>query len=246
MEVGLLGPITVSAPGPLEADRAPLATEVVVYLAAHPGGVHVNVLTGAVWPRGVPPEVRDAVLGRVAAWLGTDGSGNPNLVTDPSSGRLSLGPGVRADWAVFPALVARAGADGDEEACLRRALNLVRGQALDGHDTGRGTPGWPGHVRLHGARGDTAHRLSELRLGSGDPAGAMVAARAGLRLAFDDEALWRDLLLAAAAAARRRRSGRWWRRFPRGRRWTRCCRAWHRKRKPLIDELMPSWRNSAA
>ena len=46
---------------------------------------------------------------------------------------------------------------------------------------------------------DTAHSLSALRLSWGDAAGAMDAARAGLRLAFDDEMLWRDLLRGAHA-----------------------------------------------
>src|SRR4029077_17949319 len=62
VEIGLLGHLEVQAPGPLEPDRLALATELVVYLAAHPDGVHTNVLTGAVWPRGVSNEVRDAAL----------------------------------------------------------------------------------------------------------------------------------------------------------------------------------------
>src|SRR5205823_5356177 len=44
VEIGLLGPATIEAPGALEPDRLALATEVVVFLAAHPGGVHMNVL----------------------------------------------------------------------------------------------------------------------------------------------------------------------------------------------------------
>src|SRR6202012_1814842 len=75
VEVAILGPVVVDPPGPLQADRAALATEIVAYLAAHPGGVHVNVLSAAVWPRGVPAELRDAALGRVATWLGTDATG---------------------------------------------------------------------------------------------------------------------------------------------------------------------------
>ena len=54
VEVSLLGQVAVTAPGPIEPDRLALATELVVYLAAHPDGVHTNVLTGAVWPRGSP------------------------------------------------------------------------------------------------------------------------------------------------------------------------------------------------
>jgi len=92
VEVSLLGQVAVTAPGPVEPDRLALATELVAYLAAHPDGVHTNVLTGAVWPRGVTGEVRDAALSRVHAWLGTDDAGQPNLLTD-ASGRLRLGPG---------------------------------------------------------------------------------------------------------------------------------------------------------
>src|SRR5213079_2680578 len=107
VEIGLLGQTGVQAPGPLEPDRLALATELVVYLAAHPDGVHANVLTGAVWPRGVSNEVRDAALSRVHAWLGTDEQGQPNLVTD-DAGRFRLGPGARVDWQVFRALFAQA------------------------------------------------------------------------------------------------------------------------------------------
>jgi hypothetical protein len=246
-EVRLLGPIEVIAPGPLDSERAGPATEVVVHLAAHPGGVHVNVLTGAVWPRGVPPEVRDAVLSRVAAWLGSDESGRPNLITDPS-GRLCLGPRVRVDWDVFRALVARAAASSDEEGCLGRALDLVRGQPLDGRDPGRygwlATDSFPYEVSALVA--DTAHRLSELRLGSGDPVGAMVTARAGLRLAFDDEALWRDLLRAAAATGEEEMLRSVVAEISARAALDEVLPRIAPETEALIDELLPSWRTSAA
>lgn len=247
-DVGLLGPVAISAPGPVEADRVALATEVIVYLAAHPGGVHLNVLTGAVWPRGVPAEVRDAVLGRVAAWLGTDASGGPNLVTDPASGRLSLSPGVRVDWDVFRALVARAAGSGDEEGCLRRALDLVRGQVLDGRDPAR--YGWLAADSLGyevpALVADTAHRLAVLRLGSGDPGGAMEAARAGLRLAFDDEALWRDLLRAAAATGEEAALSAVVNEISARAALDEVMPRMAPETEALIDELLPSWRSSAA
>ena len=40
VEVTLLGPVAVRAPGGIEPDRCALATEIVAFLAAHPGGVH--------------------------------------------------------------------------------------------------------------------------------------------------------------------------------------------------------------
>ena len=259
VEVTLLGPVTVGAPGPIEPERRALATEVVAYLAAHPGGVHPNVLAAAIWPRGVTTEVREAALARVADWLGTDGIGRPQLASD-ASGRLRLGSQVRVDWQVFRALAGRAGltAAGDgaaagetaveEAALLARALDLVQGQLLDGREPGRyawlATDDLEYEVTARVA--DAAHRLCELRLAAGDPRGAMAAARQGLRLAFNDELLWRDLLSAAHALG-----------DPQLLRETvaeACARTALDEVLPrmapeteaLIDELLPSWRSSVA
>jgi hypothetical protein len=250
VEVGLLGPAIVGASGPIEPDRLALATELVMYLAAHPAGVHPNVLTGALWPRGVTAEVRDATVARVRQWLGTDRAGQANLVTDPD-GRLRLGTDVGIDWQVFRGLVAEGnkGADAMTAAgSLQRALSLVRGQVLDGRDSGRyawlATDDFCYEVTALVA--DTAHSLSALRLAWGDAAGAMDAARAGLRLAFDDEMLWRDLLRGAHAtgkdevlravvdevSARVALDEVLPRMAP--------------ETEALIDELLPSWRSSAA
>ena len=253
VEIGLLGHLEVQAPGPLEPDRLALATELVVYLAAHPDGVHANVLTGAVWPRGVSNEVRDAALSRVHAWLGTDEQGQPNLVTD-ESGRFRLGPGARVDWQVFRALFARASqaAAASEQAAeagyLERALTLVRGQFLDGRDPARYA--WLAtdeiEYEVTAAVADAAHRLSALRLAAGDPDGAMEAARAGLRLAFNDEILWRDLLTGAHATGQehvlRAVVGEISARVALDEVMPRMAP----ETEALIDELLPSWRTSAA
>ena len=253
VEIGLLGPVSVDAPGPVEAERRALATELVVYLATHPAGVHPNVLGGAVWPRGAPAEVQEAALSRVRVWLGADDLGRPNLTTD-AGGRLRLGSQVRVDWLVFRALLAQSrqaaqtGDTGAEAAALDRALALVRGQLLDGRDPNR--YGWLAtdsfEYEATAMIADTAHRLSALRLMSGDAEGAMEAARAGLRLAFNDEMLWRGLLLGASAtgqehvlravvgevSARAELDEVMPRMAP--------------ETEALIDELLPSWRTSAA
>ena len=250
VEVGLLGPAVVSAPGPVEPDRLAQATELVAYLAAHPAGVHRSVLAGALWPRGVTTEVRDAAVGRVRRWLGTDDAGQANLVTDPA-GRLRLGPEVGIDWRMFRGLVARASQAAAAAASaeyLQQAMSLVRGQVLDGRDPGR--YGWLAAddfcYEVTALVADTAHSLSALRLTWGDAAGAMDAARAGLRLAFDDEMLWRDLLRGAHAtgkepvlraavdevSARVALDEVMARMAP--------------ETEALIDELLPSWRSSAA
>jgi hypothetical protein len=253
VEIGLLGPVQVHAPGPVEPGRQALATELIVYLATHPGGVHPNVLTGAIWPRGVQPEVRDATLARVQAWLGPDDLGRPSLTTD-AGGRLRLGSGVRVDWLVFRALVAQAGHAAEagnaaeEAAALERALGLVRGQLLDGRDPGRyawlATDSF--EYEATALIADAAHRLSALRLVAGDAPGAMDAARAGLRLAFNDEMLWRGLLLGAAATGQehvlRAVVGEVSARAALDEVMPRMAP----ETEALIDELLPSWRTSAA
>jgi nucleoid-associated protein YgaU len=250
VEVTLLGPVSVRASGQVEPDRTALATELVVYLAAHPGGVHPNVLTAALWPRGVTDEVRDATLTRVQAWLGSDGIGRPHLAAD-ASGRLRLGSDVRVDWHVFLSLVAQAERAPDgawEEASLAQALNLVTGPFLAGTPRGRYawivTDGLEYEVAARVA--DAAHRLCELRLASEDPEGAMDAARAGLRLSPDDELLWRDLLTAAHATGQdhllRAAAGEVWERAsldgpPPG---------MAPETEALMDELVPTWRWTVA
>jgi hypothetical protein len=208
------------------------------------------VLTAALWPRGVSAEVRDAALARAADWLGTDSIGRPHLATD-ASGRLRLGSGVRVDWHVFRALVAhanQAAASGgpDEDEYLSRALDLIDGQLLDGRDPGRyawlATDDLEYEVTAQVA--DAAHRLSGLWLAAGHPHDAAEAARAGLRLAFNDELLWRDLLRAAQAtgqeqviravvdevSARTALDEVLPRMAP--------------ETESLIDEILPSWRSS--
>ena len=207
VDIAILGPASVRAPGPIEPDRAALATELVVYLAVHPGGVHPNVLSAALWPRGVAAEVRDAAVARATGWLGADSIGRPHLAAD-ASGRLRLGSGVRVDWQVFRALEGRAElsppGSAEEAEHLGRALDLVQGQLLEGRPPGRYA--WLAADELEyevTARvADAAHRLAGLRLANGDPEGAIGAARAGLRLARHDEILWRDLLRAAHRTGR--------------------------------------------
>jgi hypothetical protein len=250
VDIQILGPIVVNASGPIEPTRRAFATELVVYVATHPEGVHPAVLTSALWPRGAPGEVVQAAITRVREWLGTDDVGRPNLGADVS-GRLRLGSQVRVDWQVFRTLVARAiSAPGDEGRAeyLAQALALVRGQLLEGHDRSRytwlATDGFGAEVAAWVA--DTAHQLAGIRLAARDPRGAMEAARLGLRLAGGDEMLWRDLLRSAHATG-----------------WEHVLRDVVRElsarvaidpvlprmapqTEALIDELLPSWRSSVA
>jgi hypothetical protein len=175
-----------------------------------------------------------------------------------ATSRMSLGPQVRVDWQVFRALVAHAAqarkaaqaelAGHNEAAYLARALDLVHGQLLDGRDPGRYA--WLAADNLEyeaTARvADAAHRLAELRLTAGDAQGAMEAARAGLRLAFNDELLWRDLLTAAHATGQehvlRAVVGEVSARVSLDEVLPRMAP----ETEALIDELLPSWRSSVA
>ena len=246
VDIALLGRTRVNAPEMIEPYRLGLATELVAFLATHPGGVHPNVLAAAIWPRGVTREVRDAALARARDWLGTDDIGRPHLATD-ASGRFRLGSQVRVDWQVFCALTARAAGGGsEEEAALEQALSLVSGPFMDGREPGRyawlAGDGLEYEVAARVA--DATHRLGQLRLAQGDPDGAMDAARAGLRLAFDDELLWRDLLTAAHATGQEH--------LLRAAVAEVCARTALDEVPPrmapeteaLIDELLPSWRSS--
>jgi hypothetical protein len=254
-EVRLLGQVSVQAPGSIEPDRVAAATEIVMYLACHPGGVHPNVLAAAIWPRGVTPEVQRSALARVRAWLGPDSEGRPNLVTD-AAGRISLGPQVRVDWQVFLALLGQAAAaaraagpdSADEVAYLSWALDLVGGQLLDGRGPGRYA--WlaadPLEYEATARVADAGHRLATLRLADGDPQGAMDAARAALRLAFNDELLWRDLLTAAHATGQEHVLRAVVGEVSARASLDEVLPGMAPQTEALIDELLPSWRSSVA
>jgi len=93
---------------------------------------------------------------------------------------------------------------------------------------------------------DAAHRLSALRLAAEEPEAAMAAARSGLRLAFNDEILWRDLLTGAHATGQdhvlRAVVGELSARVALDEVMPRMAP----ETEALIDELLPSWRTSAA
>ncbi len=198
--LSILGAPEVRAEGPLDPARVPLATELVAFLATHRDGVHPTVLAGALWPRGVGAEVRDATIARVRQWLGRSASG-VELLSQLPDGRLKLSPEIPSDWDAMQTLCERARscagqpAEGD---LLRRTLRLVRGPLLAGAPPGRYA--WVARTPLERQVHDlviwVAHRLSEMQR-QADPAAALAAANAGLRFAPREQELWRDLLLAA-------------------------------------------------
>jgi len=191
--VSVLGPVTVTAPGPVAEARRPLLTELVVMAALHADGLHEAVLTSGLWPRGVSDDVVDRTIAEAQAWLGADVAGGPRLVrTD--DGRWRLSPDVYVDWADLQsaALVDGAG----QAASLGRGLALARGEAFSGVPAGRFT--WLG---FHRAARDTralvtsmASRAAALLAAAGDRAAADAALRHGLTLVPAAQMLWRDLI----------------------------------------------------
>lgn len=249
VEVTVMGRVAVTAPGEEDADRLDLLAEIVVYLALHPEGVHPNVLSAAIWPRGVSDEVRDMALAAAAQWLGVDPNGVPRLVVD-DDGRWRLARhGVRLDWDAFRALVNHAAEPGaDQVADLTTALTLVSGPAFGAVPTHR--YGWLVYERVEAdvtvVTVAVARRLAELTAGRGDPIASRNALMAALRAAPACEELWRDALKLAMRFATRadvtavaddmyaavRKHG-----SPRGA---------EAETDALVDELLPGYRKSAA
>ncbi|MET0449461.1 MAG: bacterial transcriptional activator domain-containing protein, partial [Aeromicrobium sp.] len=196
--VAVLGRVAVQGGGALADERLDLVTELVTYLALHPQGVHPTVLAGAIWPRGVTADVRDAGIRRAREWLGSETDGSHSLRED-AEGRLSLADGVVCDWDCARTLLLRsrrAGSPREEIDLLGRGLKMARGEAFAGVPERR--YGWTAREDLPRTISlvivDAAVRLSDLLGDQGDPAGASVAAEAGLRVSPAQQGLWRALL----------------------------------------------------
>ncbi|HEU0101697.1 MAG TPA: hypothetical protein VFR07_05195 [Mycobacteriales bacterium] len=206
--VQLLGPVSVTAPGPVEPAARARLTELVVAVALQREGVHEAVLRSRVWPRGVGDDVLAATLLQAQAWLGR-GPGGVDRLARAADGRWTLADDVHCDDDLLRAGAAQARGPG-EEALLRRALSGVTGEAFSGVPGDR--YGW---LVFHRAARDAralgttvARRAAALALARDDRAAAEQVLRTGLQLVPAAEPLWRDLLrllgpgAPAAAAAR--------------------------------------------
>ncbi len=192
VQIQLLGPVDVVAPGPVEEPRRALLTEVVVAAALHRNGLHDAVLRSTVWPRGVSDDVVADVIRDVNRWLG----GSRFFQAD--DGRWCLDDDVHTDWDVFRALVSDGTGVGEADRLLR-ALDLARGEAFSAVPAGRYR--W---LAFHRAARDArvlattvARRAAEIL--DGDPKRAGAALHAGLKLAPTAEVLWRDMLRLVAS-----------------------------------------------
>ncbi|MFJ3495891.1 BTAD domain-containing putative transcriptional regulator [Streptomyces sp. NPDC086091] len=245
----LVGAYEVIGPDAPDGDRGPLLHEALALLLLHREGVHPRVLTSALWPRGVTDDVRDALLARLRAWLGTDPDGTPRLAAD-AAGRLVLARSVVSDLDVLRSLYHEATQGRGVESravrgrLLTDALVLVRGPLLADRPAGRYR--WLTHeivdARLPLLVADIGLALAAFHLEKGRAEQAVEALNAALRTAPDDERLSHELLravhgtgdtdrLTALAADLVARSG---------------ARGVPPRTEALLDELLPSWRDGTA
>ncbi|WP_112236606.1 hypothetical protein [Kribbella monticola] len=195
VEVDLLGPVEVDARGPIDEGRVQLSTEIVAFLASQDYGVHPNVLAGAIWPRGISEELRDAALEHTRNWLGLDA-----MYAD-ESGRWMLNRSiVRVDWDVFRTLAKQASLMDDPRGPLSTALSLVHGQSWANLPAGRYS--WLAasgiERRMAEAVVDAALKLAEASLRHNDGNLARTALQTGLSFSPASEDLWRATLRLAA------------------------------------------------
>ncbi|MEU8960904.1 BTAD domain-containing putative transcriptional regulator [Streptomyces sp. NPDC048491] len=229
-------------------DRSALLHEALALLLLHREGVHPLVLASAMWPRGVTDEVREALIGRLREWLGTDEDGLPRLRTD-DAGRLTLARSVVSDLDVLRSLHYEATeGSGTRRASVRErlltdALGLVRGPLLSDRPEGR--YGWLGHeiidTQLPLLVADVALALCAHHRERERPQKAIGALRTAMASSPSDERLWNELLRATHDTGDREgllaligelgtRSG------PRG---------LPPRTVALLDELLPTWRGGA-
>ncbi|MFI9153681.1 BTAD domain-containing putative transcriptional regulator [Streptomyces sp. NPDC053367] len=232
-----------------DGERSALLHEALALLLLHREGVHPRVLASALWPRGVTDDVRDALLDRLRDWLGADPDGTPRLATD-TTGRLTLAKSVVSDLDVLRSLYHEAtqGRGVDSRAVRGRlltdALVLVRGPLLADRPEGRYR--WLTHeivdAQLPLLVADIGLALAEFHLVKDRAEKAIEALNAALRTAPADERLWNELLrathatgdparLTSLAADLLTRSG---------------ARGLPPRTEALLDELLPSWRDSVA
>jgi DNA-binding SARP family transcriptional activator len=182
------GEIVVRVLGPLQLDGPiahlpPQLRDIVLYLALHRRGVSLDEMATALWPEQLRSE--KTLRNRM------------HDLRRAIGGRVSLGPGwafdetVTTDWAKFQAW---AKGSLDER---RRALDLVRGQPLrDVKSDWASLEGF--EAEMEASIVDLALEVGGKLLAEGDPVGAMLAIRAGLRACPWEERLYQLAMRSAA------------------------------------------------
>lgn len=197
----VLGPVEIvgvsndGAPGRLRR-----ATELVSYLALHPGATQFQ-LDEALWPTcRVSRNTRNPLVSRTRQWLGSDADGQPYLELVGEGGHYNLASGVSCDWHDFCALAKRgltAGTEGVDD--LVAALELVRGRPFLGVNPAAYAWAETCTQDMISAIADVAHALAERCFAADDHRRARWATAKGLAVEPCAELLYRDAIRAAQA-----------------------------------------------
>ncbi|MGQ0631598.1 MAG: hypothetical protein ACT4P1_11180 [Sporichthyaceae bacterium] len=197
----VLGPVEIEG---VSDDGAPgrrrRATELVAYLALHPGATQFQ-LDEALWPGiRVSRNTRNPLVSRTRQWLGANPAGEPHLGLVGEGGHYTLAPAVSCDWSDFCVVAKRglaAGADGAAD--LIAALELVRGRPFLGVNPVSYAWAEPDTQDMISSIVDVAHSLADLSLAAGDLRRARWAASKGLVAEPFAELLYEDAIRAATA-----------------------------------------------
>lgn len=180
------------------------ATELIAYLALHPGASAPEI-DEALWPsKRIDKTTRNPFVSRARQWLGRSPEGEPYLPLVVDGGAYQLRPDVSCDWhdfVRFTQLGLASGADGSM--ALTAALDLVRGRPFLGVDPATYTWAEAETQEMISAVVDVAHVLSGMRCEAGDYRAAQEAAAKGLLAEPCSELLYRDAMCAAVAGGDR-------------------------------------------
>jgi len=196
LRIGLLGPLTVNGrPGAV----VPAQSQLIVALAVSQDGLsggQLRTLLGSDASHPRPAGSFRQLIARTRRALDRTADGS-QWIEHVGHGRYRLHPHVWVDWREFEAAAA-AGIRLADAGLLADALDLVHGQPF------ADCYYWwlePALIESVTARIVTAaERLAELRLASGDPVGAVRAARIGLVADAAAERLWRLVMRGEHAA----------------------------------------------
>jgi DNA-binding SARP family transcriptional activator len=195
VEIRILGHVEVHGVPRIQRAKA---LELIVFLALHPAGVDLERLWEALWPE--RPLLRPTLHSAASvarAHLGDAPDGTPYLPL-AREGLYRLSPLIGLDWTRFQALTQLADQDqGRAIPAVRQALELVRGNPLEGTSPGDYEWAFAHRTEMESAIGDAAEQLARRYLDQHDHAGATWAARRGLLASPYDERLYRQLMRAA-------------------------------------------------
>ena len=200
-KVLILGrPLVLGHDGGVGTKRERRLTEIVAFLALHPGASAESI--DEILGRGqrVTANTRNAYISRARAWLGRAPDGTPYLPILTAHDDYRLNPAVRTDWDDFRELL-RAGVQADVHGApaLRAALDLVRGRPFA--DAAVGTYDWaePLVHQMIDQIVDAAHLYAVLAAGD-DYRSVREALAIALSVDPCNELLHRDAIAAAHQA----------------------------------------------